>query len=123
MKYVILSVLLLGTSSAFAQDKVPANTEGRVCVDATSGTRYNARPISQHEVLARNAIGPEKRAAVLGTTCIHIYRESTIGLHSLTQCIGLGDDVGVSTMGGRSERCRVTSVKPAAETYADAKYK
>ena len=123
MKYVILSVLLLGTSSAFAQDKVPANTEGRVCVDATSGTRYNARPISQHEVLARNAIGPEKRAAVLGTTCIHIYRESTIGLHSLTQCIGLGDDVGVSTMGGRSERCRVTKVTPAAESYADAKYK
>ena len=123
MKYVILSVLLLGTSSAFAQDKVPANTEGRVCVDATSGTRYNARPISQHEVLARNAIGPEKRAAVLGTTCIHIYRESTIGLHSLTQCIGLGDDVSVNTMGGRGESCKVTSVKPAAETYADAKYK
>jgi len=123
MKYVILSVLLLGTSAAFAQDKVPANTEGRVCVDATSGTRYNARPISQHEVLARNAIGPEKRAAVLGTTCIHIYRESTIGLHSLTQCIGLGDDVSVNTMGGRGERCNVTSVKPAAETYADAKYK
>jgi len=123
MKYVILSVLLLGTPSAFAQDKVPANTEGRVCIDATSGTRYNARPISQHEVLARNAIGSEKRAAVLGTTCIHIYRESTIGLHSLTQCIGLGDDVAVNTLGGRGERCRVTSVKPAAETYADAKYK
>jgi hypothetical protein len=46
-----------------------------------------------------------------------------IALHSLTQCIGLGDDVGVSTMGGRSERCRVTSVTPAAESYADAKYK
>jgi hypothetical protein len=74
-------------------------------------------------VLARNAIGSEKRAAVLGTTCIHIYRESTIGLHSLTQCIGLGDDVAVNTLGGRGERCRVTSVKPAAETYADAKYK
>jgi len=67
--------------------------------------------------------GPEKRAAVLGTTCIHIYRESNIALHSLTQCIGLGDEVGVSTMGGQGERCRVTSVKPAAETYADAKYK
>jgi hypothetical protein len=123
MKYVILSVLLLGASPAFAQEKTPEKTQDKVCVDATSGDRYNARPISQHEVLARNAIGPEKRAAVLGTTCIHIYRESNIALHSLTQCIGLGDDVGVSTMGGRSERCRVTSVKPAAETYADAKYK
>ena len=119
MKYVILSVLLLGAGPAFAQEKV----QDKVCVDATSGDRYNARPISQHEVLARNATGPEKRAAVLGTTCIHIYRESNIALHSLTQCIGLGDDVGVSTMGGRGERCRVTKVTPAAETYADAKYK
>ena len=123
MKYVILSVLLLGAGSAFAQDKVPASTEGKVCVDATNGGRYNARPISQHEVLARNAIGPEKRAAILGTTCIHIYRESFIGLHSLTQCIGLGDDVSVNTMGGPGERCRVTKVTRAAESYADAKYK
>ena len=123
MKQVILSVLLLGAGPALAQDKVPAGADGKVCVDATSGNRYNARPISQHEVLARNATGPEKRAAILGTTCIHIYRESNIALHSLTQCIGLGDDVGVSTMGGPGERCRVTKVTPAAETYADAKYR
>jgi len=114
MRYAVLSVLLFAAAPAFAQDKV--------CIDASSGTRYNARPISQHEVLARNAIRPEKRAAVLGTTCIHIYRESFIGLHSLTQCIALGDEVSVSTMGGRGEQCRVTSVKPAAESYADAKY-
>ena len=123
MKYVILSVLLLSAGPAFAEDKIQEKTQDRVCVDATSGDRYNARPISQHEVLARNAIGPEKRAAVLGTTCIHIYRESFIGLHSLTQCIGLGDDVTVSTMGGSGERCRVTKVTPAAESYADAKYR
>src|SRR5262252_3476489 len=114
VQYAVLSALLFAATSASAQDNI--------CVDASSGQRYNARPISQHEVLARNAIGPERRAAVLGTTCIHIYRESFIGLHSMTQCIALGDDVSVNTMGGRSERCRVTSVKPAAETYADAKY-
>jgi hypothetical protein len=119
MKHVILAVLLLAPVPAFAQDKV----QGKICVDATSGNRYNARPVSQHEVLARNATGAEKRAAVLGTTCIHIYRASTIGLHSLTQCIGLGDEVGVSTMGGPGERCKVTSVKPAAESYAEAKYR
>ena len=115
VQYAVFSVLLVAATSASAQDKI--------CVDASSGTRYNARPISQHEVLARNAIGPEKRAAVLGTTCIHIYRESFIALQSLTQCIALGDEVGVSTMGGPGERCKVTSVKPAAESYADAKYK
>ena len=115
MKHVVLAVLLPTSGTAFAQD--------RLCIDASSASRYNARPISQHEVLARNAIGAEKRAAVLGTTCIHIYRASNIGLHSLTQCIGLGDEVAVSTMGGGGERCKVTSVKPATEIYADAKYK
>ena len=115
MTYAVFGVLLLAATPAFAQDKI--------CVDASSGQRYNARPISQHEVLARNAIGPERRAAVLGTTCIHIYRDSFIGLHSMTQCIALGDDVSVSTLGLHGERCRVTSVKPAAESYADAKYK
>jgi len=113
-RYAVLFAVLFAATPAIAQDKI--------CVDASSGTRYNARPISQHEVLARNAIGPEKRAAVLGTTCIHIYRDSFIGLHSLTQCIALGDEVSVNTMGGRGEQCRVTSVKPAAESYADAKY-
>jgi hypothetical protein len=125
MKHVTLSALLLASAfaPAFAQDKPDQDKSGKVCVDATSGNRYNARPISQHEVLARNSTGPDNRAAVLSTTCIHLYRESNIALHSLTQCIGLGDDVGVSTMGGRGERCRVTKVTPAAETYADAKYK
>ena len=28
----------------------------------------------------------------------------------------------VSTMGGPGERCRITKVTPAAESYADAKY-
>jgi len=41
----------------------------------------------------------------------------------MTRCISLGDEVGISTMGGQSERCRVTSVTPVAESYADAKYK
>ena len=115
MKIAILSVLLLTAGPAFAQDKF--------CIDASTREQYNARPISQHEVLARNAFGADHRAARLGTTCIHIYRESNIALHSLTRCVGLGDDVAVSTMGGRGEQCRVTSVTPAAESYADARYK
>lgn len=122
MKYAVIPVLLLASvpvlAPAVAQDK-----PDRVCIDATSGDRYNARPISQHEVLARNATGPEKRAAVLGTTCIHIYNASFIGLHSLIHCIGLGDEVSVSTPGSPGERCKVTKVTPAAETYADAKYR
>src|SRR4051794_1941472 len=70
MKYAVLFVLLLVAEPAFAQDKL--------CIDASGRDQYNARPISQHEVLAKNAFGADHRAARLGTTCIHIYRESNI---------------------------------------------
>ena len=53
MKIAILSVLLLTASPAFAQDKL--------CIDASSREQYNARPISQHEVLAKNAFGADHR--------------------------------------------------------------
>lgn len=115
MKLAVLPLLLLISGSAFAEDKI--------CIDASSRERYNARPISRHEVLARNAFGADHRAATLGTTCISIYRASFIALRSLTRCIALGDEVSVSTPGSPSERCKVTSVTPSAESYAEAKFR
>lgn len=113
MKYAILFILL--ATPAFADT-------GSICVDASSRNQYNARPIALHEVLARNAIGADRRAARISTTCIHIDRDSMVALQSLTRCIAKGDEVAVSTLGGRSERCKVTGVAPVAESYADAKY-
>jgi hypothetical protein len=115
MKIAILSFLVLTSVPAFAQDKL--------CIDASSRDQYNARPIALHEVLARNAFGADHRAARVGTTCIHIYRDSLVALRSLTRCIALGDEVSVSTIDGHGERCKVTSVTPVAESYAEAKYK
>jgi hypothetical protein len=73
-------------------------------------------------VLARNAFGHERRAARLATTCIHIYRDLLVALHSLTTCISTGDEVSVSTIDGHGQICRVTGVTTAAESYADTKY-
>ena len=116
MKSVHTAILFfLVATPAFAADKA-------ICVDASDRNQYNARPLSQHDVLARNAIGPEKRAVRISTTCIHIYRDSFVALHSLTRCIDKGDEVAVSTIDGRHEQCRVTGVAPAAESYANAKY-
>jgi hypothetical protein len=115
MKIAILPVLLLTSFPAFAQDKL--------CIDASSREQYNARPIALHDVLARNAFGADRRAARIATTCIHIYRDSNVALRSLTRCIALGDEVAVSTIDGHGERCKVTSVSPSAESYAEAKYK
>ena len=113
MKHAVLFVLL--ATPAFAD-------AGSICVDASSRNQYNARPLARHDVLARNAFGQEKRAARIATTCIHIDRDSFVALHSLTRCIGKGDEVTISTLGGRSERCKVAGVTPAAESYAEAKY-
>ncbi len=100
---------------AFAQDKP-------LCVDASRDDRYNARPLSLHTVLARNAFGSDHRAVKLETTCIHVDRAAYVSLHSFTRCIATGDDVVTSVPGGEREICRVTGVAPAAESYADAKY-
>ena len=115
MKRTILSLLLLTCGPAFAQDKL--------CIDASSRDQYNARPISQHEVLARNALGSDRRAARIATTCIHIYRDAMVALRSMTHCVALGDEVAVSTIDGRGERCRVTGVTPSPDSYAEAKYR
>jgi hypothetical protein len=116
MKYVVLFALLATSTPALADTK-------SICVDASSRSQYNARPLSRHDVLARNALGAEKRVVRLTTTCIHIYRDAFVALRSLTNCISMGDDVGVSTLDGRHERCKVTGVVPVAESYVDAKYR
>jgi len=84
MKYAVLFAAL-AIAPAAAQEKP-------LCVDASRNSAYNARPVSLHEVLARNSTG-DMRGVRLGTTCIHVDRAATVGLHSLTQCIGKGDDV------------------------------
>jgi len=116
MKYAVLFVICAVTAMpAFAQDKP-------LCVDASRDGRYNARPLSLHTVLARNAFGSDHRAVTLDTTCIHVDRAAAISLHSFSQCIAVGDDVVTSLLGGHREICRVTHVTPAAQNYADAKY-
>ena len=115
MKHVVLFIMLAAATPAFADSN-------SICVDASSRNQYNARPLSLHDVLARNALGGDRRAARITTTCIHIYRDSFVALWSLTRCIGKGDEVSISTIDGRGERCRITGVTPVAESYAAAKY-
>jgi hypothetical protein len=117
MKTPAFLCLMLAAAPALAQ--TPPKS---LCVDATRNTSYNARPISLHEVLARNATG-DRRGARISTTCIHIDRAANVALRSMTHCIGLGDTVSVSLMGGPGETCRVTGVSLVPEDYATAKYK
>ena len=115
MKHAVLFILLFAATPTFADT-------GSICVDASSRNQYNARPLALHDVLARNAIGSDRRAARISTTCIRIDHDSFVALRSLTRCVGKGDEVAVSTIDGRRERCRVTGVTPVAQSYADAPY-
>jgi hypothetical protein len=119
MKYAVLlgffATPVFFAMPVFAQDKP-------LCVDASRNTSYNARPISLHDVLARNALGSDRRSVRLGTTCIHVDRTARVVLRSMTHCISKGDDVGTVTIDGQREMCRVSSVAPG-EDYAEAKYK
>ena len=119
MKRAVLILALAAVQPAFA----PAFAQDKpLCVDASRDGRYNARPLSLHTVLARNAFGSDHRAVKLETTCIHVDRAAFISLRSFTRCIAIGDDVVTSVLGGQRELCRVTKVIPADESYADAKY-
>jgi hypothetical protein len=113
MRYALLALVLMATP-ALAQEK-PA------CIDASRSAGYNARPIALHEVLARNANGREQRSVRLATTCIHVDATARVGLHSLTQCLSVGDDVVVTAIDGRREACRVTKLSPGGG-YATAEY-
>jgi hypothetical protein len=113
MKLAVLFLIL--ATPVFAQEKP-------LCIDASRDGAYNARPISLHEVLARNSFGSDHRTAKLGTTCIHVDRSARVALRSMTRCIAKGDEVATATIDGRRETCRVTSIAPG-DDYAAAKYK
>src|SRR3954470_4294597 len=105
MKYAVLlgffATPVFFAMPVFAQDKP-------LCVDASRSTSYNARPISLHDVLARNASGADRRSVRVATTCIHVDPTARVALRSLTGCLALGDDVAVTTIDGKREACRVT---------------
>ena len=111
---LVLSALVLTTTAALAQAP---------CLRAGDHDNYNARPISLHEVLAKNAFGSDHRAYRVATTCIHVDRTASIGLHAMTRCLAQGDDVATTTIDGHREVCRVTSVTPVGDDYAAAKYR
>lgn len=121
---VLLSLIALPTlaQTVVRSPSDAAPPDKPLCVDAMRADSYNARAISRHEVLARNAIG-DRRAVRLMTTCIHLDRAANIGLSSFGHCIGMGDTVVATVPGGPNQTCKVTGVGTTPEDYATAKFK
>jgi len=110
---LVLCVMILTSGAALAQP----------CLRADNRDEYYARPISLHEVLAKNALGADHRAYRIATTCIHVDRTASVALHSMSRCLALGDDVSTASIDGHPEVCRVRSVTPVDDDYGAAKYK
>jgi hypothetical protein len=116
---IILSGILLSAAAAQAE---PAAAEKPVCVRAGRDTDYNARPIAQHDILIRNAVG-DRRPLRLSTTCVHIYPDAFVAVRSMTLCVGQGDQVAARTIDGHGETCRVAHVAPFVEGSSVLPYK
>lgn len=119
MKVPVCLALALTAAPAIAQPP----PQKPVCIRASDSNDYNARPIGLHEVLARNALGHDRRGVRVMTTCTHVDRTATIGLRSMGYCLAMGDLVVTSVPLGMRERCRVTAISQVPEDYAKAEYK
>ncbi len=93
-----------------------------ICVRANHADDYNARPIGQPDIFAQNSLG-DRRPVRISTTCIHIYPDSFVSLHSAFTCIGMGDQVFAHTIDGHGETCRVAKVTAFIEGSIAAPYK
>jgi hypothetical protein len=88
--------------------------KGPLCVRASNVNDYNARAIGRHDVYIQNALGKDRRALRLKTTCIDLNPIATKGIavHSFSQCVAMGDRVTAVSTDGRVQRCRVSRVEP-----------
>jgi hypothetical protein len=118
MRTLILAGLVAVASTAAWAGDAPAAPQQSICVDANFG--YNARSLNQHDVFIQNSVG--KRPPVrLKTSCINLEPATAIAIHSAFGCVGLGDSVSASILGGRREQCVVTRVLPYMPEEGDEK--
>jgi hypothetical protein len=113
--------MVLSAIPAMAAD-APAPGGKPICVRAERNTDYNARPIGRHDILVQNSVG-DRRPVRASTTCIHIWPDSFVAVHSSLACLSMGDEVSARTIGGPGERCRVSKVTPFVPGSIQAPYK
>lgn len=86
------------------------------CIDPHAS--YVARPLNAHDIFIQPAIGKDRPALRLTTTCRHLQSPAAIGIGSSVACIGKGDVVSVTLFSER-QTCTVTGVAPYAAQDGD----
>jgi hypothetical protein len=104
--HTIAAAALLAATPALAAPP------GTVCIDPRH--TYQATWLHDHDVVARQLIGPDHRALRLTTTCFFLKQADNIAFASNFRCLDRGDDVFTTTIDGRRQSCRVTQVAPYA---------
>ena len=118
--------LCLAPVAVLAADMPPPVPESApLCVRADRNTEYNARAIGRHDIFIQNALGKDRRALRLTTTCIDLDPISIAGVsvHSFSQCVAQGDSVSALSSDGHVERCRVSRVAPFIPGTEEKGYK
>jgi hypothetical protein len=119
--------LCLAPVAALAQGmNAPPPAEAQpLCVRADHSTDYNARAIGRHDIYIQNALGKDRRALRLTTTCIDLDPISIKGVavHSFSECVAQGDPVSAASTDGRVEHCRVSRVSPFIPGTEEKGYK
>ncbi len=102
--FLMAGVLAAGPALAATQP------DGPICVDPKRS--YQALYLKDHDIIAKQTIGHDRRQLRLTTSCINLRAALSIALGSSFNCIGLGDDVFTSTIDGERQSCRSTHVEP-----------
>jgi len=80
------------------------------CIDAHAS--YEAHTQGLHDVVIRRSIGKPRPPLLLTTTCIGLEKADAVSVSSPFNCVGQGDTVVATHIGGERQFCRVTHVAP-----------
>jgi hypothetical protein len=79
---------------------------------------YRAQPAGLHDLVAENTIGSHVTKVHITTSCIDLHDADVISLNTAFGCLGRGDDVVATSIGGRRQRCIVTNIAPVAPQHS-----
>ncbi len=101
-----LLAVFLAATPVLAAEAPSAN----VCIDPHKD--YQARYLSGHDIVAKSTLGSDHRELKLTISCIDLRPNDYFTLSSQFACVGLGDTVVHTKVGGEHQSCRITHVEP-----------
>jgi hypothetical protein len=107
---------VLGLLSGIAFQPALADDQTDACLNPHFS--YRAQPAGLHDLVAENTIGTHLTKVRITTSCIDLHDADVISLNTAFGCLGRGDDVVATSIGGRRQRCIVTNIAPVTPQHS-----